>query len=261
MHNEERLVQVLTEINDEYEGAIEDPDENENHLIRTQSLIQKIHNYVMEQLELNGIDSEKITEDETIYGYPKKKEQDILVKNQDESIITGPLLSINVRSQLSSIAKNIDTLHERIFAESANLHNRFPYLPCGYVYLLPLTGYDSDAKNHNNEVKFSENYDLEKMIDSFDSISGRSTTEGENWKYEAMWLLIVDFDEDPPEIIDDMSRLAEKGRVSQEFAETYDSQVISAENFFDRLITLYKKRYALSHDFNGDSGQSEITDH
>jgi len=156
MYNEERLVQVLTEMNDEYEGAIEDPDENENHLIRTQSLIQKIHNYVMEQLELNGIDSEKITEDETIYGYPKKKEQDILVKNQDENIITGPLLSINVRSQLSSIAKNIDTLHERIFAESANLHNRFPYLPCGYVYLLPLTGYDSDAKNQNKEAASSK---------------------------------------------------------------------------------------------------------
>lgn len=37
---------------------------------------------------------------------------------------TEHTLSVNVRSQLSSIAKNFDTLYERTFAEAINLHLR-----------------------------------------------------------------------------------------------------------------------------------------
>ncbi len=77
-------------------------------------------------------------------GYLKQKNQDITVlprniKPQETEITWGPLahesildnygldytrrsLVINVRSQLSSLANNSDTLFERTFAEAMNLH-------------------------------------------------------------------------------------------------------------------------------------------
>lgn len=39
---------------------------------------------------------------------------------------TEQTLTINVRSQISSIQKNFDTLFERTYAEAQNLHERCP---------------------------------------------------------------------------------------------------------------------------------------
>ena len=45
------------------------------------------------------------------------------------------ILSINVRSQMSSVAKNFDTIFERTFAEAYNLHNRLNKMVLGEVFL------------------------------------------------------------------------------------------------------------------------------
>jgi hypothetical protein len=253
MYDRERLADILEGIKHDFEEEIRDPDANPNYtLIRSEELIGRIHEYIIDQLEENGINSSNIYEDNRVYGHPKTKSQDILVHDYDNSgPVVGPRMAINVRSQLSSIEKNFDTIYERIYAESLNLHNRFPYLPLGYFFLLPKCGYDSEAKKEN-KVKRNERYDAEKFISSYFDISGREEPEDPKWKYEALCLLVVDFDEDPPVIMDDISKFEEEGLVSPEFADLYGSEVISVENFFEKLLSDYKIRYSQVHSFNSD---------
>ena len=145
---------------------------------------------------------------------------------------------------MSSIEKNYDTLFERIFAEALNLHNRFPYMVLGYLYLLPYIGYDSDAAKER-EVRLREQYDLEKYILSFLSVSGRQNPSDVPWKYERICLLIVDFAEDPPKIIDDMKLFVERDLVSEKFANMYSFNSLSIENFFNELYKYMMERHYL----------------
>jgi hypothetical protein len=62
------------------------------------------------------------------------------------SLFTEGVLSVNIRSQLSSIAKNFDTLYERTFAEALNFHLRLPNMVLGEVYMIIVKEYDSEAE-------------------------------------------------------------------------------------------------------------------
>ncbi len=241
--NKLSLIQTLRRIKQEYEDAIRNG--NYTNLIRSKKLINILHKFVISELR-NMVNDGWIITDKKVYGFPKKKEQDILIQPpQDGTNITvGPMLSINVRSQLSSIEKNYDTLFERIFAEALNLHNRFPYMVLGYLYLLPYIGYDSDAAKER-EVRLREQYDLEKYILSFLSVSGRQNPSDVPWKYERICLLIVDFAEDPPKIIDDMKLFVERDLVSEKFANMYSFNSLSIENFFNELYKYMMERHYL----------------
>lgn len=73
-------------------------------------------------------------------------------------------LVINVRSQMSSLAKNSDTLFERTFAEAQNLHMRYKDIVLGEVYLIPTHEYD-DTLVAQNRVGFKTNQtNIEKYI-------------------------------------------------------------------------------------------------
>jgi hypothetical protein len=171
------LVNKLQEMKDVYEEAIRNGEYTS--LIRSKRLINLLHEYVIEELK-KRVEPSWVVTDKKVYGFPKKKEQDILVHppQNGTNVSVGPIMAINVRSQLSSIDKNYDTLFERIFerifAESLNLHNRFPYMVLGYLYLLPKVGYDSDAAKEK-AVVLSERYDLGKYILSFSSIANRTS--------------------------------------------------------------------------------------
>ena len=153
-------------------------------------------------------------------------------------------MAINVRSQLSSIEKNYDTLFERVFAEALNLHNRFPYMVLGYLYLLPKVGYDSNAAKENRVV-LSERYSLEKYILSFLSIAKRTSPSDVPWKYEKVCLLVVDFESDPPEVMDTLQVFLGKGLVSEKFAQLYTFEDLAMKDFFDELYKLMMERYYL----------------
>lgn len=98
-----------------------------------------------------------------VFGLLKAKDQDLVFlfdECKESKIDNGPLagqidnvglaatqraIVIGVRSQMSSIAKNIDTLLERTFAETLNLRLRLTTLTMGEVYLLPVYEYDDTA--------------------------------------------------------------------------------------------------------------------
>ena len=240
----ENLIQTLRRMKQEYESAIRNG--RYTNLIRSKRLINMLHEFVIHELR-NIVDENWIITDKKVYGFPKKKEQDILVQppqDNSRSVTVGPILAINVRSQLSSIEKNYDTLFERIFAEALNLHNRFPYMVLGYLYLLPHYGYDSEAAKERR-VALTEHYDVEKYILSFLSISGRENPTDVPWKYERVCLLIVDFSQDTPEILDNMNQFVQEGLVSERFASMYSFDKLSIDHFFDEIYKIMMARYYL----------------
>lgn len=228
----------------EYETAIQNG--NYTNLIRSKRLINILHEFIIGELR-NLVNEDWIITGKKVYGFPKKKEQDILVQppqDANQDVTVGPILAINIRSQLSSIEKNYDTLFERVFAEALNLHNRFPYIVLGYLYLLPLLGYDPEFAKRR-QVHLGERYNVEKYMLSFLSISGRQNPDDVPWKYEKVCLLIVDFSKNPPEIIDKMNRFVEESLISERFADMYSFNELSIDGFFDMLYKHMMGRYYL----------------
>jgi len=66
---------------------------------------------------------------------------------------TEKTISINIRSQMSSLAKNFDTLYERTIAEAQNLHERCPKMVLGEVYMIPVYEYDA-AEMAKKKIQF-----------------------------------------------------------------------------------------------------------
>ena len=240
----ENLIQTLQRMKQEYENAIRGG--NYTSLIRSKRLINILQEFVINELS-NIIDKDWIITDKKVYGFPKKKEQDILIQPPQDNrgnIAVGPILAVNIRSQLSSIEKNYDTLFERIFAEALNLHNRFPYMVLGYLYLLPHYGYALEAAREQ-KIALTEHYNLEKYILSFLSISGRENPTDVPWKYERVCLLIVDFSQEPPVILDNMEQFVRQGLVSEKFRRMFNFDELSINDFFDELYKIMMSRYYL----------------
>ena len=237
------LLDKLQEMKNIYEDAIRNGEYTS--LIRSKRLINLLHEYVIEELK-KRVEPSWVVTDKKVYGFPKTKEQDIIIQppQNGRNVSVGPILAVNVRSQLSSIEKNYDTLFERIFAEALNLHNRFPYMVLGYLYLLPKVGYNPDAAKENR-VELSERYNLEKYILSFLSIASRTSPNDVPWKYERVCLLIVDFEKSPPEVMDDMRIFVNEGLVSEKFAQLYTFEKLSIKDFFDELYKIMMERYYL----------------
>jgi hypothetical protein len=216
-------------------------------LIRSQTLIGLLHQYVIDELERNGVRAGSIYENKAIYGYPKIKEQDVLVQRPQDGpnvTTTGPQLVVNIRSQLSSVANNYDTLFERLIAEATNLHNRFPYLVAGYLYLIPVRGYDSGELKEGRLVA-NEDFNLDKYLVSFDSINSRTSPADQSWKFERVCLLIADFGQTPPVIINDPNDLVKAGRIHPETLETVDYSRLRIGGFFRDLLLEARRRSPL----------------
>jgi len=65
------------------------------------------------------------------------------------------------------------------------------------------------------------------------------------WKYEKVCLLIVNFESNPPIIMDDMQMFLKEGLVSDRFAQLYTFEKLRMEDFFDELHKVMIERYYL----------------
>jgi len=242
-------------------------------LIRSQKLINHIHEVVKLSLREELV-RRNITHDIhppvgysspelAVAGYIKKKYQDVvIVPNRlqmvseviDEGLDIGEidnigkstsekLIVVGVRSQLSSIAKNFDTLMERTFAETFNLRLRLPKLVMGEVYLIPIYEYD-DVQMVSNNVGFKDRQvSVEKFIRVFLGISGRSNDNIDKslYKYDRSCLILVDLRSDQPTIIETTDQLIQKRIVSSNFSMDYNR--ISPVGFAKDLIDNYQERH------------------
>lgn len=247
--------------------------EGKTSMIRSSVLINLIHDAVKNEFLKKGVKPENIfpplnaTKPELkIAGFFKQKDQDICIvpsniKENSTVINWGPLsfenkndlygmeystntLVINVRSQMSSLAKNADTLFERTFAEALNLHMRYPEMVLGEVYLIPLYEYD-DKLVKQKKVGFKSNQtNVEKYISFFHSINGREIDKS-LYAYERCALLIVDFSKEEPYLFNSSDELKEAGVISKNFNIEYES--LNFNNFAEDILKIYANRYNLKN--------------
>lgn len=256
----------LKEIKSLYEQAIKTGGRDGVHsLIRSQKLIGIIHDYIKQELISYGISKDKIfprlneTNPELrMAGFLKEKKQDISIisgKFNKETIKEGVLIgktdkigknimntsiSINVRSQLSSLGKNFDTLYERTFAEALNLHLRTNKLVMGEVYMIPLVAYDPD-KMAKKEIGWKEKAPI-KYIPAFRELTKRESADIDEYKYERVCLLIVDFRENNPKIISSAQELLDLGWIKKDEINNFSLEGLGMKGFIKDLVVAYEKR-------------------
>ena len=156
------------------------------------------------------------------------------------SAFTEGVLSVNVRSQLSSVAKNFDTLYERTFAEALNFHLRLPQMVLGEVYMIVAKEYDSDAAA-NNAVAFKNSEHIEKFILAFQALNNRLNITDPLYKYERIALLIVDFSRLVPKLYNTTQELINDGLISNTSIANIDS--LSFNEFVNDLMQIYQTRF------------------
>lgn len=237
-------------------------------IIRSSKPINLIHEAVKADLIRHGISRDRIhpplghTKPELrLAGFIKQKHQDVCVEPEgytpDEEVMTEGILreatdyygkeftertiSINIRSQMSSLAKNFDTLYERTIAEAQNLHVRCPKMVLGEVYMIPVKEYCSNTMK-TNCVKFIDKVGaVEKYIKSFQAINGRLDYTREEYKYEQVCLLLVDFQQTPAKIYSTNQELYDDGLLDEN--TTASIEQLSWETFTANLLKHYQTRF------------------
>jgi hypothetical protein len=251
-----------------YNGSLyENGQKAKEALIRSQSLIMNIHESVKKSL-MNSLSKDSSqnwnvyppiglnSPELKVYGLLKGKDQDLVflpVKPIPSTITSGPnsgeidnvgaiatskSIIVGVRSQMSSVDKNFDTLMERAFAETLNLRLRTPNITMGEVYLLPLRELD-DKEMLNNKVTFkSKLVNVPKFIKTFNAFSNRNKiTLEEQYKYDASALVLIDLEKKPACIITCGNDLMKYG-YTKSMCDLFDN--ISPLNFDHRLLNSYK---------------------
>lgn len=248
-------------------------------IIKSQEPIKLFHEVIKSELIKHGVNPELImppidtyTNEKKLYGFIKDKTQDVCVlpnnctqtteiidegmlvgqKDPNGSYLTERILAINVRSQMSSIAKNDDTIGERTFAETMNLHLRCPRMVLGELFVLPVTGFNMAEVKKNNPVFEKIKYEktgrtkttaetLENYINSFSFLNERNYRRGEDYKYERVCLLIADFSRRPIKIYHTKRELIADGILPKNSKCAFNKLRFST--FVGDLLRIYDARF------------------
>lgn len=188
--------------------------------VRSQRFIKVLHSYIAEELNtrlhVSAVrDGVTVKEEAKIFGSHKPKDVDVAVVHP----LNGPLMLIGVRSQMSSVGKNVLTYYQDIVGECISLQDRFPLAVFGYAYLHPLEPADNALLDHK------------RFALMYESISGR---DGRNYRdikgvYDQFAYLVVDFAPTPPVVCDHVVASALKDD-------------LSITTFVDRLVKTFKSR-------------------
>lgn len=259
------IQEILRKIKSEFDGAISTAQFNGNKyangnkakeaLIRSQRIINYIHEFVKNEFKRCGVPLKMIyppigssNPEIKIKGFLKSKNQDVaIIPNERLVALTNAsspeiekVLCVNIRSQLSSLNKNIDTLYERTFAEALNLHLSYPKQCLGEVYLIPTHEYDDKAMLQNRVV-FKSGSKVEDYIRMFQAINNRRTIKKDEYKYERVCLLITDFRKKKPKLYSSIEELKSDGLVPENTIVSLDNLTI--EHFAEDLLTTYIERF------------------
>jgi len=259
------IQQILIKIKSDFDNAITTARFNGNRyangnkakeaLIRSQRIINLIHEIVKTEFKRCGVPRKMIyppignsSPEIKIKGFLKSKNQDVAIIPEERLVsltnTASPevekILSVNIRSQLSSLSKNIDTLYERTFAEALNLHLSYPKQCLGEVYLIPTHEYD-DKEMLRNRVVFKSASKIEDYIRMFQAINNRRSVNKDEYKYERVCLLVADFRQKNPKLYNSIEGLKRDGLISNNTNVSLEN--LNIENFAEDLLTIYTERF------------------
>jgi hypothetical protein len=199
--------------------------------VRSQSFIQTLHKYIEEDLNdrispkarRNGV---KVVREARLFGSYKAKDVDVAVIHP----VNGPLITVGVRSQMSSVAKNALTYYQDIIGESISLQERFPMTTMGYVYLHPYKEPIADKKIPDHK----------RWAQLYANIGKRDDRLYKNQigSYDQFAYMIVDFDDPQLEIRDDIIKNAipdvdlQISTLTNRLIDTFTSRNIWLEDLF-----------------------------
>lgn len=203
--------------------------------VRSQGFIKMLHRYVADGLRDRLTDDARrqgieVKEEVRVFGSHKPKDVDVAVVHPDNGI----LLSVGVRSQMTSIGNNVLEYYQGIIGECISLQDRFPMAVYGYVYLHPLLS-KKWGTVRGERVARDERPDHPRYARMYAAVTGR---DGKGYKdlrgiYDQFAYLVVDFDQVPlPGIRDDVVQSG----VSLEKAD------LRIETFVERLIATFVER-------------------
>jgi len=243
-------------------------------LIRSQVPINYLHEVIKNSLVSNKVNPKLIHPpigfshgEKVLAGFLKFKKQDICIfpnklEPKDEIIdfnglyktgttepygelFTEHILSINIRSQLSSLGKNIDTMYERTYAEPLNLHRRVPKIVLGEVYLISVRELDSTHVTNNKVTykpftKHTSVY-LERYIKGFAALNQRLNQRDDDFKYERVALIIADFSQNPVKLYNTTEDLLNDDLLPNGSIAKMDN--LSYTGFTETLLDIHEKRF------------------
>lgn len=201
--------------------------------VRGQHFIKTLHHHIalqlQERLHPTAIkDGVYVKEEATILGSHKSKDVDVAVMHPT----SGPLVLTGVRSQMSSVGKNVLTYYQDIVGEAVSLQERYPMTVHSYAYLHPLTYLEEQRATKKREARTVIRYtDVDRYAKMYRAITGRDDKFYRvlNGIYDQFAYMVVDFDSDPATLRDDLVR----GAVETD---------LSITTFVDRIVETYKRR-------------------
>ena len=91
-----------------------------------------------------------------------------------------------------------------------------------------------------NEVGWKEKLPI-KYLPAFQALNNRK--EEAYYKYERVCLLIIDFRQNPPKIVDSIQDFIDEGIVDEELAKKFSMEKLDIKNFVSDILDVYKKRH------------------
>jgi hypothetical protein len=243
-------------------------------LITSQQLINLLHEVVKSSLINEGVNPNLINPpvgqangEKILAGFLKFKKQDICIFPNNKvprteridfnglyntgttepygELFSEHILSINVRSQLSSLGNNIDTMFERTYAEPLNLHRRVPKMVLGEVYLISIRELDS-AQVAQKIVTYkpfttsTANY-LERYLKGFSALNIRASQRDDDFKYERVALVVADFSQTPVKIYNTTQDLINDNLLPANSIASMDN--LDYNGLTRTLLDVYEKRF------------------
>ncbi|WP_194975946.1 hypothetical protein [Aquiflexum lacus] len=243
-------------------------------LITSQQLINLFHEVVKSSMVHEGVNPNLLQPpigqsrgEKTLAGFLKFKKQDICIFPNNKTprveridfnglyntgttepygeLFSEHILSVNVRSQLSSLSNNIDTMFERTYAEPLNLHRRVPKMVLGELYLISVRELSSSQLALNNVVykpftNSTANY-LEKYIKGFAALNMRASQRDDDFKYERVALIIADFSQNPVKVYNTTQDLINENLLPANSIASMDN--LNYDGFVRTLLDVYDKRF------------------
>lgn len=246
-------------------------------LIASQQIVNLLHETVKSAFVLEGVNPTLLkpnigiaNPEITLAGFLKFKKQDVCIFPSNlqprvealdfnglfntgvtepyGELFTEHILSVNVRTQLSSLGNNVDTMFERTYAEPLNLHRRVPKMVLGEMYLISVKELNTKQIAHNNPIY--NNFtpatarQLEKYIKGFAALNTRKGQRDDDFKYERVALIIADFSQHPVKIYSTTQQLILDNLLPPNSTANMDN--LQFDGFARTLLDSYEQRFGLN---------------
>lgn len=251
--------------------------EGKNSLITSQQIVNLLHEVVKSSLLQEGVNRDNIRPaigsarpEIVMAGFLKFKTQDVcvfpnMIAPRQEALLfdglfntgvtepygelfTEHVLSVNVRTQLSSLGNNIDTMFERTYAEPLNLHRRVPKMVLGELYMISAKELDARqvAARNPSYCNFTQSKarQLEKYIKGFAALNMRRGQRDDDFKYERVALIIADFSQNPVRIYETTQQLIQDNLLPINSTATMEN--LQFAGFTRTLLDCYEQRFGLN---------------